>query len=111
MILYNKYQSCLSLRNAPANESKVYLSEEGFDFDDIDGSFQSLRIKKFNEILLIDTPYDEKTKFYYNELLGLKLIFKYIKLRASWLSTLDEVYKTSTNVLPKLISFCRMLIT
>ena len=52
---------------------KVYLFEQGFNFNDIDGSYRELRVRKINETLLNYEPNDnERARLYYYKLLAIQ---------------------------------------
>jgi hypothetical protein len=68
--LGEEYKMCKMLKNAPASLEKIYLANEGFDFDDIDGSYQRLKKNLVNKRRLEFEPiYTLKAKYYYNKLL------------------------------------------
>lgn len=70
ILLEHEHQRCKTLKNAPGNMETILLVEKGFDFDDIDGSYQKLKEKIFYEKRLYHEPaYNLKAKYYYNQLL------------------------------------------
>jgi len=70
ILLEHEHQRCKTLKNASDNMETILLVEKGFDFDDIDGSYQKLKEKIFYEKRLYHEPaYNLKAKYYYNQLL------------------------------------------
>jgi len=68
--LYFQYKDCKKIKDAPPNMMKVYFAEIGFNFDDLDGSFEKLKLKIGEENIIKYQPkYDQKLMYYYEKLL------------------------------------------
>lgn len=69
MELEYNYQMCKKLKYAPVGADKVFLVNKGFDFDDVDGSYQRIREKIISEKRLYYEPkFNLKASYYYNKL-------------------------------------------